>query len=62
MCKSEWARCAFQYFICLVLSGAIVLSFFLNLYEKAVVSVMSAAFNTVVILDAGHGGLRSCWC
>lgn len=56
MCKSEWARCAFLYFICLVLSGAIVLFFFLNLYEKAVVSVMSAAFNTVVILDAGHGG------
>lgn len=56
MCKSEWARCAFLYFICLVLSGALVLSFFFGLYGSAVVSVMGATFDTVVILDAGHGG------
>ena len=56
MCKNEWFRCAFLFLVCLVLTGAIILSFFFGLYESVVVSVIGRAFDMVVILDAGHGG------
>lgn len=56
MCKNECIRCAFLFFVCLVLTGAISLSFFFGLYESTIVSVMGRVLETVVILDAGHGG------